>query len=427
MSTSILAINGGKPVIQKPLPRVYNIGREEIKAVTDLMKAGPLSDYVGASGEYFLGGKEVKKLEKSFCRKFKVKHAVSFNSATTALHAAVAALGIGPGDEVIVPPLSMSATATVVIMNGAVPIFADVDERSFCIDPKSVAKKITKRTKAIIAVNLFGGPADLNALTKLAKANGIKIIEDNAQSPGGIYQGKFTGTVGDIGVFSFNVHKVMQSGEGGILVTDNDEYCYRAQLARNHGENIVSDQMDFVAGPIMGSNYRMTEIEAAIANQQLRKLDFFNRERLKLTDYLTKKLSNIAGLELPVVAPGDRHVFYVYPIKINAAKLGVSRDLFVDAMKAEGFVMSKGYVRPLYLLPIFQNKQVFNKTKFPFVWSGYAGEADYSPGICPVAERLYKEELTFTGICQYPYDKSVIDLFVKAVKKIVDNIHELKQ
>lgn len=426
MSKPILALKGGQSILKKPLPQVYNIGKEEINAVVKLMKAGPLSGYVGAAGPHFLGGQEVNKFEKKFAQKFKITHAVSFNSATTALHAAIVALGIGPGDEVIVPAFSMSASATAILMNGAIPVFADLDDKTFCLDPKDVKKRITSRTKAIMVVNLFGGPAEFDSLLAIAKEKNIKIIEDNAQSPGGLYKGKFTGTIGDIGVFSFNVHKVIQSGEGGVLVTNNDHFAKRAQLCRNHGENIVNKENEFVAGPIMGSNYRMTEIEAVISHQQLLKLDFLNRERLKLVKYLSKKLSKIPGITVPFVAPENKHVFYVYPIKINEKKFGISRDLFIEAMKAEGFAMSKGYVKPLYLLPIFQNQQVFNNTKFPFQCEYYKGTVNYHVGLCPVAERLYNKELTFTTICQYPYSTREIDLFVGAVNKIIANISELK-
>lgn len=420
-----LAINGGKPVLKKPLPTVYNIGKKEISAVNKLIKTGPLSDFVGAKGDYFLGGKNVRKLEALFCKKFKVKHAVSFNSATTALHAAIVALGIGPGDEVIVSPFTMSASATAILMNGAVPVFADIDEKTFCIDPVSVRKNITPRTKAIMAVNIFGGSADFDGLLKIAKEFDLKIIEDNAQSPGAKYKGKLTGTIGDIGIFSFNVHKVIQSGEGGILVTNNGDYALRAQLSRNHGE-VVSDQMEnYNLGPVMGSNYRMTELEAVIACEQLAKLDFFNKKRLELVSYLTKKLSGINGLILPEIPRDGSHVFYVYPIRISEEKLGISRDLFVKAMTAEGFPMSMGYTKPLYFLRIFLEKKVFNQTNFPFEGSHYSGKADYSRGICPVCERLYEKEFTFTSICQYPRTKKDVDLFIGAVRKILANKAEL--
>src|SRR3989338_3232363 len=195
-----LAIQGGTPVLKNPLPTPYFIGTQEITAATKLLKQGPLSDYVGAPGAYFLGGKHVRSLEAAFVKTFKIKHAVSFNSATTALHGAIVALGIGPGDEVIVSPYTMCASATAILMNGAVPVFADIDEKTFCIDPVSVRKRITPQTKAIMVVNLFGGPADFDELKKIAKEFNLKIIEDNAQSPGAKYKDKYNATIGDIGV-----------------------------------------------------------------------------------------------------------------------------------------------------------------------------------------------------------------------------------
>src|SRR3989344_3803776 len=235
----VLAINGGKPVMAKPLPAVHIMDKEEIAAVSRVIRGGPLSGFAGVHNDRFFGGKEVRVFEAEFAKKFKIKHAVSFNSATTALHGAIVALGIGPGDEVIVPPYTMSASATAVLMNGAVPIFADIDERTFCLDAKSVRMRITKNTKAIMAVNLFGQAADFEPLLALAKEHNLKLIEDNAQAPAAKWRGRYAGTIGDVGVFSFNFHKTMQSGEGGILVTNNDAYALRAQLCRNHGESVV--------------------------------------------------------------------------------------------------------------------------------------------------------------------------------------------
>src|SRR3989344_47521 len=187
----ILAINGGMPVMRESLPPVYIIDQKEIDAVTRVIRKGPLSGFHGTWDSRFLGGTEVLAFEREFAKKFKVKYAVSFNSATTALHGAIVALGIGPGDEVIVPPYSMAASATVVLMNGAVPIFADIDARTFCIDTPSGEKRITKRTKAIMAVDLLGQGPDFSTLLPLARTYKLPIIEDNAQSPGPLWRGKY--------------------------------------------------------------------------------------------------------------------------------------------------------------------------------------------------------------------------------------------
>ncbi len=165
----------------------------------------------------------------------------------------------------------------------------------------------------------------------------------------------------------------------------------------------------------------MTEIHAVICAEQLKKMDFLNKERIALAEYLTKCLKKIKGIETPYLLPKTKHVYYVYPMKIKEKILGISRDRFVDAMAAEGFPMSKGYVLPIYLLPLFQKRRVFNKTHFPFEYENYTGKPDYSKGICPVCERMYEREFTFTAICQYPRTRREIDLFVGAVKKVLLN------
>lgn len=418
---SKLAIFGGTPVLKQPLTAPYLIGKKEITIAAKLLKEGPLSDFVGAPGRYFLGGKHVRSLESTFVKKFGVKHAVSFNSATTALHAAIVALGIGPGDEVIVPPYTMSATPMAVLMNGAVPIFADIDPETFCLDAKSVEKNITKRTKAIFVVNLFGQSADFSKILPLAKEYKLKIIEDNAQAPGALWRNRLTGTIGDIGVFSFNVHKTIQAGEGGVLVTNDDKYALRAQMCRNHGENLAARYPD--VGPLIGNNYRMTELAAALCEAQLSRLDFLTSKRRVLVAYLTKSLKGIEGIKVPQVAKENHHVYYVYPLLIEEKRLGISRNKFVDAMTAEGYPMSKGYLEPLYLLPVFQKRQAFNATHFPFDYQGM--KQNYKKGICPVTERLYEKEFTFTNICQHPRTKKDIDLFILALKKVLEYKDEL--
>lgn len=419
---SKLAILGGTPMLKHPLKTPYLIGKEEISIATNILRKGPLSDFIGASGKYFLGGTYVRSFEAAFVKKFGVKHAVSFNSATTALHAAVIALGIGPGDEVIVPPYTMSATPMAVLMNGAVPIFADLDPNTFCLDPVSVEKGITNRTKAILAVNLFGQSADFGKLLPLAKKYKLKIIEDNAQAPGALWRDRLTGTIGDIGIFSFNVHKTIQAGEGGVLITNNERYALRAQMCRNHGENLAAQYPE--AGPLIGSNYRMTELAAALCEAQLSRLDFLTEKRRALVAYLTKNLKDIEGISIPPVSKENYHVYYVYPLLINEKKLGISRDKLVDAMTAEGYPMSKGYVEPLYLLPVFQKRQAFNETHFPFDYQGM--KQNYQKGICPVAERLYETEFTHTMICQHPRSKKDIELFVRALKKVLAHKNELQ-
>lgn len=421
---SKLAINGGPKTLKEKLPEIHNVGKEELDAVKRVLMSGPLSGFLGTWSKGFFGGKEVLALEKDFAKLYKVKHAVSFNSATTGLHAAIVALQIGPGDEVIVPAYSMAASATAVVANGAVPIFADIDPETFCLDSIGVEKKITPRTKALMVVNLFGQAADYSKLLPLAKKHGIKIIEDNAQSPGALWKGKYVGTVGDIGVFSLNIHKTVQTGEGGILVTNNDTYALRAQLARNHGESVVDGMSEYSAGPIFGSNYRMAEVIAAMARIQIRRLSLLTKKRIALANRLTKALQKIEGISVPKIHKDNTHVYYRYAMKINEQKLGITRAQLSDAMSAEGFLMSKGYVKPIYLIPLFQEKKAFNDTGFPFNYDGM--NPDYKKGLCPVAEHYFEQELMLTDICQHPYTAEHVDLFVTALKKVLAHKDELK-
>lgn len=424
-----LALLKGKPILKKSLPPYNSFGKEEERAVLKVMKGKNLSGFIARAGKNFLGGKYVKELEKLFCKYFRVKYAVSFNSASTALQVAIAALGIGPGDEVITSPYTMSATASAILFNNALPVFADIEENSFCLDPKSIEKNITKKTRAILTVNLFGGSADYSPILKLAKKYNLKVIEDNAQAPGATYKGRFTGTIGDIGIFSFNMNKVIHCGEGGVLITNNKRYAFRAQLIRNHGEVVIDDlySQQRTYEPILGNNYRLTEIQAAIAIEQFKKLDKLNKQRVKLANHLTKKLKQFNWLIPPRIFENSRHVYFIYPFRFLAEKIGIQRAIFTKAIKAEGFPLGEGYQKPLYLIPVYQKKEIYLDSKFPFFSREYPHRISYKKGICPIAERMYERELLFTIICQPPQKNKDIDLFIKAIKKIEKNIEELKE
>lgn len=402
----------------------YNsIGKEEVRAAHKLMKAAMknealLSGFLGRGNDKFFGGPIVRMLEDDFKKFFGSKHAVSFNSATTALQAAVAALGIGPGDQVITSPFTMSATPASVLFNGAVPVFADIDPKTYCMSAQTIERKITPQTKAIIVVNLFGGSADFDAIKKLAARHSLKIIEDNAQAPGAMYQGRYTGTIGDIGVFSFNVHKAIQAGEGGMLVTNNNRYAYRAQLVRNHGEMAADDfwkKGRAYQELVVGNNYRLTEFQAAIMIEQLKKLNRFNAQRIELAHHLTENLKKFDWISPAHVLPGNKHVYYLYPLRFNAERAGISRNTFVAFMKKRGFDLQEGYQKPIYLLPIYQKKRIYAHSQFPFISKEYPQRVSYTKGICPVAESMFEKELVVTNICQPPRTKRDIDSFIKAL------------
>ena len=262
-----------KPLINYKFKIDNSIDNKDIKAVIKVMKSGVLSGFVAANNKFFKGGQEVRKFENLWSKFFKVKHSISVNSWTSGLIACVGALNLEPGDEIITSPWTMCATATAILHWNCVPVFADIEKNTFCIDPKSVEKNISKKTKAVLAVDIFGQGCDYDSLIRLAKKYNLKLICDSAQSILSKYNGKFLGTFGDMGGFSLNYHKHINTGEGGVIVTNNSEYAKKLYAIRNHAEAIIennSKNKDLVN--MVGYNFRMGEIEAAIGIQQLKKV-----------------------------------------------------------------------------------------------------------------------------------------------------------
>jgi perosamine synthetase len=421
-----LAIHGGKPVRSKPFPNYNTLGEEEKLAVMQVLNDGVLSKFLATWSPDFYGGPRVQKLEREWADYFGVKHAISVNSATSGLYAAAGAAGIGPGDEVIVSPFTMTASATAALVYGAIPVFADIDPETFCITPENIKKCITPYTKAIIVVDLFGHPAEMKEIMKLAQVHKLMVIEDAAQAPGAKYYGRYAGTLADMGVFSLNYHKTIHCGEGGIIVTDDDDLADRLRLIRNHAEVVVKDKGTENLVNMIGFNYRLTEIDAAIAREQLKKLENLVVPRIAAADYLTARLSNLPGLTPPVVRPSVRHGYYVYALRYDAQELGVPRHRFVAAVKAEGMPVGAGYTEPIYLEPVYQRRIAFGRDGFPFTYSGYKGQVNYEPGLCPVTERMYYNELLIMDVCHANMQRRDLDDTVNAFKKVVEYISELK-
>lgn len=422
---SKLALLGGEKVRKKPFVGYAIVGDEEKERVRKVLDSGVMSDFIGRAGEKFLGGAQVREFETLVKDYFKVKYAVSVNSATAALHIAVGACGMGPGDEVIVTPYTMSATATSIVMENAVPVFADIEEDTFCLNPSDIEKRITPHTRAVIVVHLFGLSARMDEIMKIAKKHKLLVIEDCAQAPGAIYKGKQVGTWGDIGIFSLNQHKTITCGEGGFAIANNDQLALRMQLIRNHGESVVSDIKEERIDDIVGFNYRMTELEAAVSIGQFKRLNSLNNHRIELADYLRLKLSKLKGLVLPKPDRERKHVYFVFPVKVQESVLGVSRNTLVSALVAEGIPFGGGYVKPIYLEPMYQKKIGYGKQGCPFACPFYTGNVVYNKGICPVTERMHEKELMVTPICRHPHTKDDMDDAVRAFEKIYENINEL--
>jgi dTDP-4-amino-4,6-dideoxygalactose transaminase len=435
---SSLAILGGKKTRVRKFPAYVTIGKAEIKAVNRVIKSGVLSQYLGAWHENFYGGPEVKAFEKEWAEFFQVKHAVAVNSATSALYCAVGASGVGPGDEVIVSPYTMSASATAPIIYGAIPIFADIESDYFCLDPKSIEARITKYTKAIIVVDIFGQPYNAEKINKIAKKHGLTVIEDCAQAPGAKYKDKFAGTLGNIGIFSLNYHKHIHTGEGGVVVTNSDELAEKIRLIRNHAEAVVGSKEVTDLINMVGFNFRMTEIEAAIGREQLKKLPKLLKKRQENVKYLSNQLAKIPCLQPVKVRPHCTHAYYVHSLKFKPEVVnGLHRDKFVEAVKAElpvsklrekeGVNIGCGYVRPLYLLPMYQKRIAFGGKGYPWSSNFYKGKVNYEKGLCPVTEKMHEEILITHELMRPSLKPSDLDDAFKAFEKVWLNRQELCQ
>ena len=430
-----LAINGGKPVRSKMFPVHNFIGQEEKKAAIEVLDSGVMSEFLGGWDPiYFYGGEKVREFERIWSDFVGAKHAVSVNSNTSGLVAAVGAANVGPGDEVIVTPYSMSATATAIIAYNGVPVFADILDDIFCLDPVEVRKKITSRTKAIMVTDLFGHPADIDELMNIAEEHNLIVIEDAAQAPGAIYKNKFVGALSHMTVFSLNCHKHIQTGEGGVITTNDDRLAEKLQLIRNHGESVVEGKGVSDLVNTFGFNFRYTELQAAIAMEQLKKLPWLLDCRIRNADYLSSKLKDLPGIITPVVRKDCRHVYYVQPFIYDNDEVEVKRDKFIDAVSAElptspdranVPLIWSGFVKPLYLLPMYQKLIAYNNDTL-FGLPYYSGEVDYAAGLCPVAERIENDKIVMNDFIRPPAEIEDMKDVVDAFEKVYENRDELK-
>lgn len=432
---SKLALLGGQPVRTKPFPAYNCIGPEEKRAVMDVLDSGVLSRFLGAWDPDFYGGPRVLAFEQAWSEFVGMKHAVSVNSATSGLFCAVGAAGIEPGDEVIVSPYTMCASATCALIYNGIPVFADIEPRTFGLDPQSIRERITPRTRAIVVVHIFGHPADMDPIMEIAAEHNLTVIEDCAQSPAAKYKGRLVGTIGHMGVFSLNYHKHIHTGEGGVITTNDDDLAERLQLIRNHGEAVVGPKGVKNISNLIGFNFRMTEIEAAIGIEQLKKLPNLLASRIDNANYLAEQIGKLPGLEPAEVRPECTHVYYVQPCKFDEQEIGVTRDRFIEAVRAElpptklreaeGPLLSSGYVSPVYLQPLYQEQICYGTKGFPFKGPHYDGKVDYRLGLCPTTERMHFRELFIHEFMRPPSTQADHDDVIRAFGKVYENRNEL--
>lgn len=422
-----LAIHGGPPIITQPFEPFRSVGEDEVEAAAQVIRSGVLSAYIGAPGEFFMGGPRVRAFEEQAAHYFGVRHAVAVNSWTSGLIASVGAIGVEPGDEIITTPWTMAATATAILHWNAIPVFADIDRDSFNIDPASVERLISPRTKAILAVDIFGQSSDMAALRAIATRHDLRLMVDTAQSPGARVGNKYAGTLADIGGFSLNYHKHIHCGEGGIIVTNNDELAERTRLIRNHAECVVQDTQPEALANMLGYNFRMGEIEAAIASLQLGKLAPRVASRQQAAAALTAGLAGLDGLATPRVSPSCTHVYYVYGLTLDTAALGVSRKAIIEALRAEGVPgLFAGY-QNIHLLPMFKHRIAYGTQGFPWTSPYASREVHYGPGTCPIAEELHAASFLGMNLCMHEYRPDEVQLIVEAFRKVWAGLDVLRK
>ncbi len=352
------------------------MGEEEVQAVLEVMRKGPLTNALGA-------GPKVLEFEKTFAQFAGAKHAVAVNTGTAALHAAVMAVGVRRDDEVILPSFTFVATAESVVLAGGRPVFADIDPETYTLSPAAVEKAITKKTKAVLPVDLYGFSADMKPLREIADKHGLGLISDDAQAHGTTYAGKPAGSFADAACWSLYASKNMMTGEGGVVTTNNDQIDETLRMIRTHGEKAK------YASEMLGSNYRMSELQAAIGNVQMQKLPSFIAKRRQNAEQLTKILKKSSRLVLPYESADRLHSWYLYTARLKDGTEEERNKLLAD-LKSKGIGAEAYYVNPVHMMP-------FYRENYPGPTLPETDKASEQVFSLPVHPAVTSEEIAFIG------------------------------
>ena len=426
---SELALLGGNRAVSLKEPVWPQIGEPEIAALNEAFEASQSdSTYFNSMS----GEGPVAEFEARMERYYGRAHAVATGSCAAALQMALYAAGVGAGDEVIASPYTWGQTVSPILHQIAVPVFADIDEDSYCLNPAAVEAAITERTKAILVVHIFGHPADMDPILDIARRHNLPVIEDCAQAMGAKYKGRPVGTFGDLACFSFGDGKQIIGGDGGCVLTDNDLYYQRLVAIGSHTSRQERDISDPELTPYIDSltyTFRMHPIAAVIVTTQLDFLEQWHQQRRGNHHRLSAGLASIPCIKPVAESDGVEHCFHIYgPSFVVAEAQGVNRETYVAAVEAEGVPFSLGYVRqPIYLRRRFQDRRYFHGQGLP--WSMHPRSGDlYKNGDCPVAEqRCAETELQVRWSSSLRGDQSaLIDQYLEAFRKVAENLDQLR-
>lgn len=390
-----LAIFGGKPTLKQKIGYAHQyIDNADIQAVVDVLKS-----------DYLTCGPKINEVETKLCEVTNAKYAIMFANGTAALHATCFSANIKSGDEVITTPITFAASANCVLYCGGKPVFADINLETYNIDPDSVEKCITDKTKAVIAVDFTGQAVELKRLREICDKHKLMLIEDAAHSLGTKYDGQPIGSIADITEFSFHPVKTCTSGEGGAITTNDDELYKKLLLFRTHGITRVQKWMNtfsegnwYYQQVTLGYNYRMTDIQAALLSRQLDKLNIFSARRKELVKRYNKAFSEIPEITIQKEILESDTVRHLYILQFNLEMLNCGRKEIFDALQAEGVGVNVHYI-PIYTFPYYQ-------------------QLGYKMGICPNAEKLYKRIVSIP--LYYSLTNEQQDKVIEAVKKVID-------
>lgn len=408
----VLALHGGQPVLKGNPEPVARWGGEELANLSEMVEQNSL---------FYWKGPQTEKLIEKFRVHYPLKHIMPCSSGTAAVHVALAAAGIAPGDEVIVPSITDMGSIIGILLQQAVPVFADLEPWSYNLDPEDVALKVTKRTKAIVAVHLLGNPCRIERLREIAAKHNLILIEDCAQAWGATVKGRPVGTFGHLACFSFNDYKHVSCGEGGIVASNDDDLESPLQKFCDKGyDRILRSRLS----AILAANYRISEPQSAVAAAQMDKMPAFTERYHQVGDIIARGIAKLSGVRPLLADPDDKATYFVSAFRLELAKLGCDRAEFVQALVAEGVSAQPGLLAmPIYKYPVFQNHNFFAGT-WPIRDFGMT-TMDYTKVCCPVAEEIIDTMVTLE--IHQGMDDTYAEGVVRSIEKVVQYYHRTSE